>query len=55
LYNVDQTLGNGITSDNTAKDVDENGRDLGIAGDQGKRGLDRLGRCATTNVQEVGR
>jgi hypothetical protein len=55
LHDVDQALGNVITSDDTPKDVDEYGRDFGIARDQVKGILDRLWRSATSNVKEVGR
>ena len=34
LHNLDQTLGDGVAADNTTEDVDEDGSDLWIAGDQ---------------------
>lgn len=55
LNDVDKTLGNGVTADNTTEDVDENGRHLGVAGDQLESGLNSRGGSTTTNIKEVGR
>jgi len=55
LDNVDQTLSDGVTADNTTEDVDENGRHLGVAGNQLESGLDSSGGSTTANVKEVGR
>ena len=46
----DESLSDGITSDDTSEDVDEDGGDLGISGDEGKCLLDRFCRCSSTNV-----
>lgn len=54
LDGVDKTVGNSIASHNTAKDVDEDGSDLGVAGDQLEGLLDGGGGGTTTNVEEVG-
>ena len=54
LHNVDQTLSDGVTADDTTEDVDEDGGDLGVAGDQLKGALDSGGGSTTTDVKEVG-
>lgn len=54
LHDVDQTLRDGIAPHDTAEDVDKDGRDLGVAGDQLERGLDRGRSRATADVEEVG-
>ena len=54
LHNVDQTLRNSVTADDTAKDVDEDRRDLGVAGDEVESRLDGSGGGTATDVQEVG-
>lgn len=54
LNNVDQTLGDGVTADDTTEDVDEDGRDLGVAGDELESALDGSGSSTTTDVKEVG-
>ena len=52
--NLDETLGDSVAADDTTEDVDEDGSDLGVAGNQVKRLPDSL-RCSTaTNVEEVG-
>lgn len=54
LDGVDETVGNSIASHDTAEDVDEDGSDLGVAGDQFE-GLLNGGRGSTTaDVEEVG-
>ena len=53
LHNIDQALGDSITSDDTTKDVDEDCGDLRITGDQIEGGLDRFRSSTTTDVQEV--
>jgi hypothetical protein len=55
LHNVDQTLGDGVTADDTTEDVDEDGRHLGVAGDQLEGALDGSGGGTTADVKEVGR
>jgi hypothetical protein len=55
LYDIDQTLGDGVTSDNTTKDVDKDCCYLGIAGDQLEGGSDGFWRSTTTDIQEVSR
>ena len=54
LNDGNQTLGDGIASHDTTKDVDEDGGDLGVAGDEVKGLLDGLGAGSTTDVEEVG-
>jgi hypothetical protein len=54
LNNGDQTLGDGVTADDTTEDVDEDGSDLGVAGDEVERLPDGLGGGTATDVQEVG-
>lgn len=54
LDSVDQTVSNGVAADDTAKDVDENGSDLGVAGDELESLLDGGGGSTTTDVEEVG-
>jgi hypothetical protein len=53
LHNVDETLGDGITADDTTEDVDEDSGDLGVAGDQLEGALDGLGGGTTADVEEV--
>ena len=53
LHNVDQTLGNSVTTDDTTEDVDKDGRDLRVAGDQLESALDSGGGSTTTDVKEV--
>lgn len=53
LHDVDQTLGDGVAADDTTEDVDEDGRHLGVAGDQLESALDGSGSGTTTNVKEV--
>ena len=50
LHHANQSLRNGITSDDSAEDVDEDGRDFGIAGDEVEGLFDCLRRCTSTNV-----
>lgn len=52
--NVDETLGDGVTADNTTEDVDEDGGDLGVAGDELESALDSSRGSTTTDVKEVG-
>lgn len=54
LDSVDETSSNVITSDDTAEDVDEDGRDLGVAGDELKRLFNGSRSSTTTDIQEVG-
>lgn len=54
INDVDQTLGDGVTSDDTTEDVDKDGRHLGVAGDQLEGALDGGGGGTTTDVKEVG-
>lgn len=50
---IDQTLSNGIASNDTAENVDEDGRDLGVAGDELEGGADSSRGSTTTDVKEV--
>ena len=50
LDHRDETLGDGVASYDAAEDVDKDGGDLGIAGDERKGLLDCLCCRATTNV-----
>lgn len=52
--NVDKTLSDGVTADDTTEDVDEDGRHLGVAGDELESALDSSGGSTTTDVKEVG-
>src|SRR6266536_6257559 len=54
LHNVDQALGNGVASYDATKDVDEDGCDFGIAGDQVECGFDGRRSGTTADVEEVG-
>jgi len=51
--NLDETLGNSVATDDTTEDVDEDGSNLGVAGDQVERLPDSLGCSTATNVEEV--
>lgn len=53
LDGLDKTSGDGVTSDDTTEDVDEDGGDLGVAGDELESLLDGGGSGTTTNVEEV--
>lgn len=53
LDNVDETLGDGVAADDTTEDVDEDSRDLGVAGDELESGLDSSGGSTTADVEEV--
>lgn len=55
LDDIDQTLSNGITSHNTSEDVDEDGSDLGVAGDELEGRSDSSRGGTTADVKEVGR
>ena len=54
LDDTDQSLSNGVTSDDTAKDVDEDGCDFGVAGDEVEGLFDGLRSGSSANVEEVG-
>lgn len=54
LDSLDQASGDGITSHDTAKDVDKDGSDLGVAGDELESLLNGGRSGTTTNVEEVG-
>jgi hypothetical protein len=54
-HDVDETLSNGVTPNNPAKDVDKDGGDFGITGDQLKGRLDGGRGRTATNIEEVGR
>lgn len=54
LDGVDETVSDSITTHNTAENVDKDGRDLGVAGDQLESLLNGRGSSTTTNIQEVG-
>ena len=51
--NVDQTLGDSVTANNTTEDVNEDSGDLGVAGDELESALDGSGGSTTTDIQEV--
>lgn len=53
LHDVDQTLGNGVAADDTTEDVDKDGRDLRVTGDQLESALDGGRGSTTTDVKEV--
>lgn len=53
LHDVDQTLGNGVTADDTTEDVNEDGGHLGVAGDQLEGALDGSGGGTTADIEEV--
>lgn len=55
LNNGDQTFGNSIATHDTTEDVDKDGSDLGVRGDELESLLDGLGGGTSTNVQEVSR
>ena len=54
LDDLYQALGNGITANDTTKDVDKDGSDLGVAGDEIKGALDGLRSGTTADIQKVG-
>lgn len=54
LHGLDEAGGDVVAADNTAKDVDKDGSDLGVAGDELKGLLDGSRGSTATNVQEVG-
>lgn len=54
LYHADQALRNGITSYNTAEDVDKDSCDFWIAGNEVECLLDSLRRGTSTNIKEIG-
>ena len=53
LDNRYQSLGNGVASYDTAKDIDEDGCDFGIAGDEVKGLFDSLWSGSTADIKEV--
>lgn len=53
LGNGNQTLGNVVTSDNTSENVDEDGGDTGLGGNELKGLLDGVGSGSSTTVEEV--
>lgn len=55
LDDIDQTLSDGITSHDTSEDVDEDGSDLGVAGDELEGRSDSSRGGTTADVKEVGR
>lgn len=54
LDGLDQAGSNVVATDDTTEDVDEDGSDLGVAGNELKGLLDGGGGSTTTNVEEVG-
>lgn len=54
LHDIDQTPGDSIAADDTAENVNEDGSDFWVAGDELKSRLDSGGGSTTTNVEEVG-
>lgn len=53
LNDLDQTLGDGVAADDTTEDVDEDGGDLGVRGDEVEGLADSLGGGTSSNVEEV--
>ena len=53
--NSNKALGNGVASYDTTENVDEDGSDFGIAGDEIERLLDCLRGGSATNIKEIGR
>jgi hypothetical protein len=53
LGDGDQALGDVVAADDTAEDVDEDGGDLGVGGDEVEGALDGLGGGSTADVEEV--
>lgn len=53
LYNVDQTLGDVVASNDSTEDVNEDSRDLRVACDEIEGILDSLWCCTATNIEEV--
>ena len=51
---ADEALGDGVAADDAAEDVDEDGGDLGVGGDEVEGALDGLGGGSATDVEEVG-
>lgn len=54
LCNADEALSDGVAADDTTEDVDEDGGDLGVGGDEVESALDGLGGGSATDVEEVG-
>ena len=54
LGGVDETLGDVVAADDTTEDVDEDGRNLSVAGNELESLLDGGRGGTTTNVEEVG-
>lgn len=54
LDRVDKTVGDGVAADDTTKDVDEDGGNLGVAGDELEGLPNGRGGSTTTDVKEVG-
>ena len=54
LDGVDETVGDSVTADDTAEDVDEDGGNLGVAGDELEGLPNGRGGSTTTDVKEVG-
>lgn len=54
LHDLDETSGNGVATDDTTEDVDENGSDLGIASNELEGTSDGGRSGTTTDVEEVG-
>lgn len=54
LDGVDKTVSDGITTHNTAENVDKDGRNLGVAGNQLESLLNGRGGSTTADIQEVG-
>ena len=49
------TLGDDVASHDSTKDVDEDGLDVIVGGDESKRFLHLIGRRSATDVEKVGR
>lgn len=55
LNDVNESLGNSVTPDNSSKDVNKYSRDLGVTGNKLESGFDSCRSSATTDVKEVSR
>lgn len=54
LHDGDESLSNGVAAYDTTEDVDEDGSDFRIAGDEIEGLFNRLRRSSATNIKKVG-
>lgn len=54
LHDGDKSLSNGVAAYDTTEDVDEDGGDFRVAGDEIEGLLDRLRRGSATNIKKIG-